>query len=261
MIGMKTLKAAVVSQVQFLIANNFKLDDHFLNTCISGGPGTGKTSVAKILFKIWNSICLFDSACEFRILHRSDFVGSYMGHTSNKTRKMLEKHSGHCIFLDEAYSLVTGERDEYGHEAIHQLNAFMSEEKGKTIVIIAGYEDEMDKSFFGSNPGLKRRFGWYFSVDKYTPAELYRIFLLQLHRNDWIVADNCEYLFVHNYDKFQDSGGDCENIAFKAKLEYSKRCWNKKKKDRRLLASDVKKGFDAHFVNTKSDSCVNNMYI
>ncbi len=252
MIGMTEVKKSIVSQIHFLIANDGKLDDHFLNTSISGPPGTGKTSIARILFNIWNAIDIFkDKDRTFHILHRSDFVGSYMGHTSNKTKKMLQKHAGNVLFIDEAYSLVTGERDEDGQEALHQLNAFMSEEKSNTVVIIAGYEDQLEESFFSCNQGLKRRFGWHFIVEPYNAQELYKIFLLQLKKNGWTVED-CEKLFVNNKEKFENAGGDCENIAFKAKLEYSKRVWNKKKKTKRLTLLDVKSGFEKHFVHKKT---------
>lgn len=260
MVGMTKLKLSIVSQIKFLIANNGSLDDHFLNTSISGPPGTGKTSVARILFNIWNAMGIFKNKDRaFHILHRSDFVGSYMGHTSNKTKKMLQKYAGNVLFIDEAYSLVTGERDEYGQEALHQLNSFMSEEKNNTVVIIAGYEDDLEEKFYKCNQGLKRRFGWHFVVEPYSAHELYKIFLLQLKKNGWTVEE-CEQLFVHNKEKFVNAGGDCENIAFKAKLEYSKRVWNKKKKTKQLTVADVKAGFDEHFVH-KKDSLESTMYI
>jgi len=261
MVGMQTLKCAIVAQLQFLMANGGKLDDHFLNTSISGPPGCGKTSVAQILFNIWNSVNSGKSDREFHILHRSDFVGSYMGHTANKTLKMLRKHSGHVIFLDEAYTLVTGDKDEYGKEALDQLNAFMSEEKSNTIVIIAGYENELEEHFFSCNEGLRRRFGWFFKVSDYTAQELYRIFILQLERHGWTVVENCEHLFVHNYKKFENAGGDCHNIAFKAKLEYSGRFWNKKKQTKCLKLSDIQKGFDDHFVHNIRNDHTASMYI
>ena len=96
---MNDLKDAVVEQLMFLITNDNNTDGHFLNTVIKGEPGTGKTTVAKILYNIWSSLEIFKSEkIEFKILNRSDFVGSYMGHTANKTRKLLQKHSGNVIF-------------------------------------------------------------------------------------------------------------------------------------------------------------------
>jgi stage V sporulation protein K len=261
MIGLEELKEAVIAQIQFLIANKGRLDDHFLNTVIKGPPGCGKTSVAELLFNIWNSLDIFgDGDTEFHILHRSDFVGSYMGHTANKTRKMLEKYSGQVIFIDEAYSLCTGDKDEYGKEALDQLNAFMSEEKGKTVVIIAGYEDQLNELFFGSNGGLERRFGWSFTIKEYTIPEMYQIFLKQLKKNKWSVEKNCQHLFEKH--TLKNAGGDTDNIAFKSKLAYSKRCWRHKRQTRVLKVDDIKEGIRQHFINKKDDhDPTHNMYI
>lgn len=267
MVGMDTLKQSVVEQIQYIITNNGECGDHFLNTVIKGPPGCGKTSVAELLFKIWSSLDIFqgDEKPEFHILNRSDLVGSYMGHTANKTRKTLQKYSGSVIFIDEAYTLISGEKDDYGCEVVNELNSFMSEEKGKTIVIIAGYEDKLDDSFFAHNAGLKRRFNWYFTVAKYTAKELYDIFLRQLKRSKWDTICNCYPIFEEKYHLFENSGGDTENIAFQAKLVYSNRMWFKSKNRKKKLLSkdDVKKGMERHFVNIKKEenSCVHTMFL
>jgi stage V sporulation protein K len=256
LIGMEELKESVVSQIQFLIANKGR-DDHFLNTVIRGPPGCGKTTVAEILYKIWTSLGVVEEDTEFHILHRSDFVGSYMGHTANKTRKMLEKYSGQVVFIDEAYSICNSDKDDYGVEALSQLNAWMSEEKSKTIVIIAGYADQLDVNFFGVNPGLERRFTWYFTIDTYTTGDLYQIFLHQLKEKKWTVEKDCSHLFKQL--TFKNAGGDTENLAFKAKLAYSKRCWRNKRQTRVLKESDIREAIDNHF--KKEIKEVSSMYI
>jgi len=263
MVGMNQLKQAVVEQIQFLISNNGDTEGHFLNTCIFGPPGTGKTTVAHILYEIWTSLNIFDNddLPEFKVLTRSDFVGSYMGHTANKTRKLLQKHSGNVLFIDEAYSLVSGEKDDYGKEAIDEINAFMSEEKGKTIIIIAGYEQRLNNSFFGQNCGLRRRFNWFFSAPKYTHSELAQIFTKQLQETKWKLGFDPEKLFKEYYDRFENAGGDCDNIGFKCKLHFSTRMWNRKKRPKVLTEDDVKQGFHNHFSLIKRDNTVANMYI
>lgn len=248
LIGMESLKNRIVEQIQFIILNKGSIDDHFLNTVLQGDPGTGKTSVAHILFKIWSSLDIFDKKTELNILHRSDFVGSYMGHTSSKTKKLLERYAGGVIFIDEAYSLSSSNRDDYGKEALDQLNSFISEQNGKTIVIIAGYEKELEKHFFGVNPGLKRRFQWKFSIDKYNAEELYQIFKFQLKKYNWDVEDT-KRLFEEYHDRFKYSGGDTLNIAFKAKLQYSKRNWKKQTIKKVLSYDDVKQAIQQHLVN------------
>ncbi len=252
-VGMHDLKKSIVSQIQFIITNKGNLDGHFLNTVLQGTPGTGKTTVAEIIYNIWASLDIFDNDTEFTILHRSDFVGSYMGHTANKTKKLLQKYSGGVIFIDEAYSLNNGDKDDYGKEALDQLNSFISEEKGKTIIIIAGYEEELDQHFFNVNPGLKRRFQWRFTIEKYDYVQLHQIFQLQLKKNNWSSVD-CSKLFKKYYNNFEYAGGDTENIAFKAKLNYCKRKWKQKNSNSKLLSyEDVEKAIEEYFQHQKKN--------
>lgn len=261
LVGMETLKESIVSQIQFIMTNNGKMDEHYLNTVLQGPPGCGKTTAAEVLFNIWASLDIFDEDTEFTIVHRSDLVGTYMGHTASKTKKLLDKLSGSVIFIDEAYSLMNGEKDDYGKEALDQINAFLSEEKGKTIMILAGYEKELDERVFVSNPGLRRRFGWTFTIAPYTADELYRIFVSQLKQYNWKCEKGVKQLFHDNFDKFENAGGDTENIAFKAKLQYSREFWKKKTQSRCLTKEHVSKAMSETFVHKDSNKDYVNMYI
>lgn len=258
LVGMEDLKQSIVSQIQFIITTGGKMDSHFLNTSLVGPPGTGKTTVAEILHKIWLSLNIFDDDMPFTILHRSDFVGSYMGQSCNKTRKILNKYAGSVIFIDEAYSLMTGEKDEYGKEALDQLCAFMGEEKSNTIIIIAGYEDQINSNFFNANPGLKRRFGWNFNIKPYTYSQLFQIFVRQLKICGWSVDKKAEELFRAHHKKFKNAGGDTENICFQSKLSYSKDNWMKRRQTRHLSVSHVQKAMEDYFVDEPEPL---NMYI
>jgi stage V sporulation protein K len=264
MIGMAEVKTAVVEQMMFLISNDGKTDGHFLNTVITGSPGCGKTSLAKILFEIWSTLDVFqkDDKMEFKVITRSDLIGSYMGHTATKTRKLLQKHSGGVIFIDEAYSLVSGERDDYGKECLDELTSFMSEQQDRTIIIIAGYENDLEEHFFQKNAGLRRRFNWTFNIKKYSHSDLYSIFKKQLHEHSWKLSNDCSEVFKDKYEMFVHSGGDTNNIAFKCKLQYSKRTWKKKNCDKIITKDDVEKAIEKHFKDVNNDdNYVNNMYI
>ena len=234
LVGMEELKQSIVSQIQFIITTGGKLDSHFLNTSLVGPPGTGKTTVAEMLHKIWISLNIFDDDMPFTILHRSDFVGGYMGQSCNKTRKILNKYAGSVIFIDEAYSLMTGE------------------------IIIAGYEDQINSNFFNANPGLKRRFGWNFAIKPYTYSQLFQIFVRQLKICDWTVDKKAEDLFRTHHKKFKNAGGDTENICFQSKLSYSKDNWMKKRQTRHLSVSHVQKAMEDYFVDEPEPL---NMYI
>lgn len=261
MIGMTEVKEAVVEQLKFLICNDGDTESHFLNTVITGNPGCGKTTLARLLYEIWSTLEVFkNDKSEFKIVTRSDLVGSYMGHTATKTRKLLNKHSGHVIFIDEAYSLCGSNKDDYGKECIDELTSFLSEESGKTILIVAGYENELKNHFFNVNSGLARRFNWTFNIKKYSVDELYKIFLYQLNKNKWKLKENCIDLFQSNFDKMTNGGGDTSNIAFKCKLEYSKRTWkNARERNKVITREDVQKAMDKHL--KKENVEVNHMYI
>jgi len=255
MIGMTEVKDRVIDQLKFLLCNDGNTDGHFLHTVISGPSGSGKTTLAKVIFELWSELNVFENN-RFTVLHRSDLVASYMGQTASKTKKTLNKHVGGCIFIDEFYSLVYG-NDSYGKECIDVLNTFMSENEN-TVVIVAGYEDEM-KRVFDAQPGLKRRFAWNFSVPKYTYNELFEIFKKQLAEHGWSIASPraVQGLFAKKYDQFEFAGGDTFNLCLKSKIEYSKRHW-KNGGSKKITTEDIEKAMEVHFTQEQNH---NNMYI
>lgn len=159
-----------------------------------------------------------------KIVSRDDFVGQFVGHSANRTNILLNSCLGKVLFIDEAYSLINGPRDEFGIEAATALNLFLSQHPKEIIVIFAGYKKKLEQTIFRAQPGLKRRCMWQFDCVGYTPDELYQIFKFQLNKTGWGMRDEpeCRSLITNNYDAFENFAGDTEKLCFYAKLEHSR---------------------------------------
>lgn len=168
---------------------NTKVSYHCVFT---GNPGTGKTTVARIVAGIYKELGLLKKGhlveCD-----RSDLVAEYVGQTEPKTNKIIDEALDGVLFIDEAYTLVGGEND-FGAEAIATLLKRMEDDRDKLVVILAGYTDEI-KEFIDSNPGLQSRFNRYIQFDDYSTDELIEIFKSNLRRSRYkIKRDALDYL-------------------------------------------------------------------
>lgn len=138
-----------------------------------GNPGTGKTTVARLLADILREVGVLEKGHLVEV-ERGDLVGKYQGHTAIKTRKIIEESLGGVLFVDEAYGLVTDEFDDFGHEAIDALVKGMEDHRNEFVVILAGYREEMYE-LIRSNVGLESRFTKYIEFPDYTEDELLAI--------------------------------------------------------------------------------------
>lgn len=153
-----------------------------LHCVFTGNPGTGKTTVARIVAAIYKELGVLKSG-HLVETDRSGLVAEYVGQTAVKTNKIIDEALDGVLFIDEAYSLLGGEND-FGAEAIATLLKRMEDDRDRLVVILAGYSNEI-KDFIESNPGLQSRFNRYIQFDDYTCNDLVDIFKLSLRKSQY----------------------------------------------------------------------------
>lgn len=158
-----------------LVAKHGRSAVECLHMSFTGGPGTGKTELARRLLAYLDATGVTDGTGTFVKVSANDLVGLYVGHTPARTRAVVERAYGGLLFIDEAYTLLSG--GPYGQEAIDTLVEMLEEDRGRLVCVIAGYPDEVEQ-LFDRNPGLRDRFGLRLAFDGYSDAELARIFRL-----------------------------------------------------------------------------------
>ena len=150
-----------------------RADGTVLHMIFAGRPGTGKTTVARILGPVFATLGVLAQGHVVEV-ERADLVGEYVGHTAQKTRSLLDRAMGGVLFVDEAYALARGGDKDFGREAIDTLVKGMEDRSGNLIVILAGYENEMSY-FLSLNPGLSSRFPVQISFPDFSEGELLQI--------------------------------------------------------------------------------------
>ena len=272
MVGMEKLKDSIFQQLIYFVQNLHIGKDinagDYKHTVIFGPPGTGKTKVAKILGNIYAKLGILKNNI-FKKVTRNDLIAGYLGQTALKTRKVIEECLGGVIFIDEAYSLSNEDKDDiYAKECLDTLCEALSDHKDKLMVIIAGYENELNNRFFSANKGLESRFIWRFKIDQYTAVELMRIFHSIVLQSEWNFLDNSqinEHWFKEKKDKFQGLGRDMEVLFTYAKMAHSLRIYGKDVDLRKKISlEDMNQAYKTFLDNAKKDeSCsfMNSIYI
>jgi ATP-dependent 26S proteasome regulatory subunit len=260
MIGMKCLKENIIDQILFYVQNLHTLNDtkciDYMHTVIYGPPGTGKTEIAKIIGSIFSKMGILTKGT-FRKVTRADLIAGYLGQTSLKTRDVIKDCLGGVLFIDEAYALGNEEkRDSFSKECIDTLCEALSDNKENLMVIIAGYENELNNCFFYYNQGLNSRFTWRFKTEEYTSEDLYKIFLKKVNDGGWNLDDNSKIQvewFEKNRIHFKSFGRDIENLFSKAKIAHSRRVFCLDPSLKKILTyNDIDNGLEIYLKNEKS---------
>ena len=235
LIGLEKVKEDVKSLINLVKIRKIRQErgmdspDMSLHMVFSGNPGTGKTTIARLLAQIYKAMGLLSEGHLVEV-DRSGLVGGYVGQTAIKVNEVVTKAKGGVLFIDEAYSLTVNRgATDYGFEAVDTLLKYMEDNRDDLIVIVAGYPAPMEE-FLNSNPGLKSRFNKYLYFEDYTPEELMGILKLNAKKSDLVLSEDAEKFATEFFTKRCENrpanyahGRDVRNFFEKALINQANR--------------------------------------
>lgn len=212
LVGLENVKQQVNDLISYQTVQKMRRSRGFnsakntLHMAFTGNPGTGKTTVARIVGHIYKQIGLLSKG-HFAEVSRTDLIAGYQGQTALKVKQVIENAKGGVLFIDEAYSITENDHsDSYGRECLTELTKALEDYRDDLVVIVAGYTEPMNL-FFQSNPGLRSRFNTFIEFDDYNPDELLRIFENICVKNDYKISEGLK-IAVRDYFVFETTKKD-----------------------------------------------------
>ena len=222
LVGLEGIKQNVKSLINYVKVRNLREENKLpnpplsLHMVFSGNPGTGKTTVGRILSELYKAIGVLSKG-QLVEVDRSGLVAGFVGQTALKTSEVVTSALGGILFIDEAYALApdVGTGNDFGREAIETLLKLMEDHRDDLIVIVAGYNEPMER-FITSNPGLESRFNRYFFFEDYNSEELYAIFDIMCVKSEYILTEDAkDYAREHFcmiYDQREENFGNARHV-------------------------------------------------
>lgn len=266
LVGLKSVKDKVndliiYQKVQKLRrANGLYSAKSTLHLAFLGNPGTGKTTVARIVGRIYKQIGLLSKG-HFVEVSRTDLIAGYQGQTALKVKKVIEKAKGGVLFIDEAYSITENDHsDSYGRECLTELTKALEDYRDDLVVIVAGYTEPMQK-FFESNPGLKSRFNTFIQFEDYTADELEDILVSMCTNNNYELSKEAKVkLKTYLINQIETKEDNFANGRMVRNL-YEDLVMNHAKRVIEIEApckNDLKTILDVDFIQKADEKCVGN---
>ena len=220
LVGLGTVKREVKNLTNLIKVRRLREENGLPNSAMSlhmvflGNPGTGKTTVARLMAGLYAAIGALSKG-QLVEVDRSGLVAGYVGQTALKTQEVIASALGGVLFIDEAYSLASGGENDFGREAIETLLKAMEDHRDDLVVIVAGYDEPMEK-FINSNPGLQSRFNKYMYFPDYNGEELMAMFRIRCEKNGYRLTEEAEAyakdFFNDMYENRDDNFGNGRDV-------------------------------------------------